>query len=108
MPVSGANGIAWEFTAQQVEAINYLKQLYGNTTFTCDGVTYLNQIALAQTSAPFAEGQGIVAATLQDGGTLPPSQQCLNTPFQCIPERVGLAATTWGIFAERRQNIFID
>jgi hypothetical protein len=28
----------------------------------------------------------------------------LNIPFQCIPERVGLAATAWGIFAQREIN----
>ena len=25
---SGANGIAWEFTGQMVEALNYMNQLY--------------------------------------------------------------------------------
>jgi hypothetical protein len=40
---------------------------------------------------------------LQDGDALhtPPYDQCLNTPFQCIPEPTGLAATIWGIFAEQ-------
>ena len=32
--------------------------------------------------------------------------QCLSIPFQCIPERVGLAATTWAIFADRNINPF--
>lgn len=41
---------------------------------------------------------------MQDGDGLPPLEQCLSTPFQCIPERVGLAATTWAIFAERNIN----
>jgi hypothetical protein len=41
---------------------------------------------------------------LQDGDALPPLGQCLATPFQCIPERVGIAATAWAIFAERGFN----
>lgn|GEM_PF-3395241 len=40
------------------------------------------------------------------GGLLPPIEQCLGTPFQCIPERVGLAATTWAILAELDVNPF--
>ena len=31
-------------------------------------------------------------------------EQSLSTPFQGIPERVGLAATTWAIFAESSFN----
>ena len=30
--------------------------------------------------------------------------QCLSTPFQCIPQRVGLAATAWAIFADLNLN----
>jgi hypothetical protein len=41
---------------------------------------------------------------MQKGNTLPPYEQCLQTPFQCIPERVGLAATAWAIFAEQVIN----
>ena len=61
---------------------------------------YLERIHQAQQTAPFGDGQGLAASTLQDGDTLPPLEQCLSTPFQCIPERVGLAATAWAIFAE--------
>src|SRR6202011_3629502 len=35
---------------------------------------------------------------------LPPYAQCLDTPFQCFPERPGLAATTWAIFADQTVN----
>jgi len=48
----------------------------------------------------------LVAATLQDGDTLAPIDQCLSTPFQCVPERVGIAATAWWIFAEMSYNPF--
>ena len=39
-----------------------------------------------------------------DGDLVPPREQCLSTPFQCIAARVGLAATAWGIFAEESYN----
>lgn len=103
-PVSGANGIAWEFTAQAVETMIYVDQLNGQSTFAPQISLYLAQIQQAQSSAPFGDGQGLVAATLENGDTLPPAQQCLNTPFQCIPERVGLAATAWAILAEQGIN----
>jgi hypothetical protein len=55
--------------------------------------------------APFGDGQGLVASTLENGDTLPPVDQCLNTPFDnCPPERVGLAATNWMILAEQEFN----
>lgn len=101
MPVSGANGIAWEFTGQAVETMIYVDQLFGQTTFQPQISMYLAQIQQAQASAPFGDGLGLVAATLENGDTLPPAQQCLNTPFQCIPERVGLAATAWAILAQQ-------
>lgn len=106
VPVSGPNGVAWEFTGQSVAAMQYLDRLYGQLSFAADAAFYLAQIRQAQTSAPFGDGQGLVAAALQDGGTLPPLDQCLNTPFQCIAERVGLAATDWAIFAEQGFNPF--
>jgi len=105
-PVSGPNGIAWEFTGQTVEAMHFVDQVYNDTRFESAASSYLGQIAVAQTSAPFADGLGLVASTLQDGDVLPPSQQCLQTPFQCIGERVGLAATAWAILAEQKLNVF--
>ncbi len=100
-PDSGANGVAWEFTGQVVEAMNYVDGLYNVTTFQSQANFYLDQIAQAQSSAPFADGLGLVASTLQSGDTLTPVNQCLNTPYQCIAERVGLAATIWAIAAEQ-------
>jgi hypothetical protein len=105
-PVSGANGVAWEFTGQVVEAMNYVDKLYNVTTFESSANTYLDQIAQAQTSAPFGDGLGLVASTLQSGNSLTPVNQCLNTPYQCIAERVGLAATAWGILAEQKLNVY--
>jgi hypothetical protein len=67
---------------------------------------YQLQIRHAQLSAPFGDGRGLVAATLQAGDTLPPYEQCLSTPFQCIATRVGLAATTWAILADLNVNPF--
>jgi hypothetical protein len=105
-PVSGPNGIAWEFTGQAVEVMRYVDQLYSDTRFESSATLYLSQIAQAQISAPFGDGLGLVASTLQDGDTLPPIQQCLQTPYQCIAERVGLAASVWAILAEQKLNVF--
>ena len=104
MPKDGPNGIAWEFTGQMVAVLRYVDRLYGQTEFEANAAFYQAQIRQAQLSAPFGDGQGLVAATLQDGDSLPPLQQCLDTTYQCIAERVGLAATSWAIFAERDFN----
>lgn len=103
-PMSGADGIAWEFTAQAVVTLSRLDRLYGSNTFGSAVSTYTHQIQTAQTAAPFGDGFGLVASTLQNGDLLPLDSQCLNTPFQCIPERVGLAASAWAIFAEQQIN----
>jgi hypothetical protein len=103
-PVSGANGIAWEFTGQVVETMIYVDQLFSQTTFQPQITLYLSQIQQAQASAPFGDGHGLVAATLENGDILSPAQQCLNTPFQCIPARVGLAATAWAFLAQQGIN----
>lgn len=103
-PESGPNGVAWEFTGQMVVTMQVVDALYGETAFAADIAALLAQIQKAQTTAPFGDGRGVVAATLPNGDVLPPANQCLKTPFQCIPERVGLAATTWAIFADRAIN----
>ena len=56
----------------------------------------LGQVRNAQTSAPFGDGRGLVASTLQDGDTLPPIEQALSTPFQTIPERVVIVSVATG------------
>jgi len=106
-----ADGIAWEFTGQVVVAMRLVDQLYGQTKFEPMADSYLAQIRQAQHFAPFGEGSGVVAATLNGENDQGPSQggfapvyQDLSTPFQEIPERVGLAATTWAIFADSATN----
>ena len=84
--------------------MRFVDNLYGESRFGTNAVFYLEQIRQAQASAPFSDGRGLVASTLQDGDLLPLLDQCLSTPFQCIPERVGLAATTWAIFADQSLN----
>ncbi len=101
------NGIAWEFTGQMVVAMNYVDQLYAQKGFATSAKAYLAQIGDAQKFAPFKDGDGLVAATLQNGDQLAPLDQCLDTPFQCIAERVGLAATVWSIFADENINPFL-
>lgn len=100
----GPDGIAWEFTAQVVVLMRLVDRLYGESVFETDAAFYLDKLALAQAAAPFGDTRGLVASTLQDGEALSPPEQCLTTPFQCIPQRVGLAATAWAIFAERDLN----
>jgi fibronectin type 3 domain-containing protein len=102
-PISGANGIAWEFTAQAVETMRYVDQVANQTTFESQADFYLQQLQLAVQAAPFGDGNGLVASTLQDGSTLPPPEQCLDTPFQnCPAERVGIAATAWMMLAAQK------
>src|SRR5262249_36263232 len=100
----GPNGIAWEFTGQAIEVMQFVDALYGDNRFRATADFYLGQAAQAQLAAPFADGKGLVAATLQDGDRLAPLDQCLTTPFQCIPERVALVATTWAILADQAGN----
>lgn len=103
-PTAGPKGIAWEFTGQTVVAMRFVDRLYQESRFEGEANFYLNHIRQAQRSAPFGDGRGVTASTLQDGDRLPPLEQCLSTPFQCIPERVGLAATTWALFADQDLN----
>jgi hypothetical protein len=103
-PTGGPNGIAWEFTAQSVELMRFVDALYSSDQFESTANLYMDQIQQAQTSAPFGDGAGLVGATVQGGDTLPPIQQGLITPFQDIPERTTLAATTWAIFADQGIN----
>jgi hypothetical protein len=103
-PTDGPNGVAWEFTGQAAVTMRFVDRLYRDMRFEQDAALLLGQIRRAQQLAPFTDGQGLVASTMDDGDVLPPIEQCLSTPYQCIPERVGLAATTWAIFAERSLN----
>ncbi len=105
-PTGGADGIAWEFTAQVALAARFVDGLYGGGEFQPAAEIYLNQLRRAQSLAPFGDGMGLVAATMQNGDRLPPLGQCLQTPFQCIPQRVGVAATAFAILAERGVSPF--
>ena len=97
---AGPKGIAWEFTGQAITAMQVVDRLFQENRFGTVAALSLDQLRQAQRLAPFGDGQGLVASTLQDGDRLAPLEQCLSTPFQCIPERVGLAVTTWAIFAD--------
>ncbi|HLE83851.1 MAG TPA: hypothetical protein VJG13_05885 [Thermoanaerobaculia bacterium] len=105
-PTEGPDGVAWEFTAQAVSVMRFVDALYGERRFEAEADLYLAELRRARTEAPFGDGRGLVASTLDGGDALPPLEQCLSTPFQCVPERVGLAATTWAILAERDVNPF--
>ena len=105
-PTAGPTGIAWEFTGQQVVVMRFIDELTGQTEFENAAASTFTQIGNAQTSAPFGDGQGLVASTIQNGDMLVPIEQCLSTPFQCVPERVGLAASIWGVLAEQSLNVF--
>src|SRR5262249_35768988 len=107
-PTSGPSGVAWEFTGQAVVTMRFVGAMYQESRFEAAARLYLDELRNAQKTAPFADSKGLVAATLQDGDLVPPYEQCLSTPFQCIAERVGLAATTWGVVAELNINPFLD
>jgi hypothetical protein len=101
----GPAGISWETTAQAVIAARLTNCLF-NAPVT-DAIAQLRgQLALAQSSAPFTDGSGVVSSTLQNGELVPVAEQCLSTPSRCVPSRVGLAATAWSIFATRERNPF--
>ena len=105
-PTEGPSGIAWEFTGQLAAALAVVDRQSRQRMFRRDIRRLLRNMVDAQQFAPFGDGKGIVASTLRDGDRIPPYEHCLSTPFQCIPQRVGLAATVWGIFAERNINPF--
>ena len=102
--MDGPDGIAWEFTAQAVLTMRFVDRLYREDRFADLADFYLKQIRIAQKRAPFTDKRGLPASTLQEGDQLPPREHCLSTPFQCIPQRVGRAATTTAIFAELGVN----
>lgn len=110
-PLDGlANGIAWEFTAQTVLTMRFVDQLYGSGEFAGTAAFYLGEIRRAQLMAPYGDGRGLTASTAdgeKDVAGYPPLDQGVGTPFQFIPERVGLAATTWAIFADQNLNLFV-
>jgi hypothetical protein len=103
-PSSGPNAVTWEFTGQTITAERFIAALYNESKFEDSAIAALDQVRQAQISAPFGDGLGLTASTMQDGDNLTPAQQCHDTPFQCISERVGLAATTWAIFAHQGFN----
>lgn len=104
VPTVGPGGIAWEYTGQTVAAIQMLDQVIPDSPFQTNAKSLLSEIQAAQADAPFGDGQGLVASTLQDGDFQPPAEQCLATPFACIPERVGIASSAWAIFATLKVN----
>lgn len=99
-----APGIAWEFTGQAVVTCSYLDALYVATSFQSCVQSYQSDSLQAANSAPFGDGAGVVYSTVPSGDTLALTSQCLKTIFDCIPERVGLAATIWAIFSDRGIN----
>lgn len=104
-PITGADGIALEFTSQLASAFNYWDALNHATVFSSSYEKYRSQIAIAQQSAPFGDGQGLVSAILQNGELLNPADQVLSNPFENnIPMRVGLNATTWAAMMDLQIN----
>ncbi len=104
-------GIAWEFTGQAVATMQFVDALYGESEFATKIVDFRSEIRRAQTLAPYGDGLGLVAATLdgenETATPFTPTNQGLTTPFQAISERVGLAATNWAIYADQGFNLFI-
>jgi hypothetical protein len=59
-----ADGIAWEFTGQVAAAMGFVDRLYGESHFAQQAGFYRQQIAQAQSFAPYTDGRGLAAATL--------------------------------------------
>ena len=102
VPAPPDTGIAWEFTGQMSETCHYVNLLSTNAGLQNCAQDYLEDVSVAQGKAPFGDGLGIPAATLSTGDLTPLSY--IQTPFQNIAERVGLAVLGWGIFAEQHFN----
>ena len=105
-PTAGPNGVAWEFTGQMCAAMQFVDSLYNDQRYASQIPQCLSWLAQAQSAAPFGDQQGLVASTMQDGDMLTAYEQCVSTPYQCIAERVGLAATNWAILANDGINPF--
>ncbi len=99
-----APGIAWEFTGQEVETCRYIDALFVTTSYQSCIQTYQSDILQAANSAPFGDGVGVVDSTLPNGDTLALASQYLQTIFECIPERVDLAASIWAILSDDTIN----
>jgi type IV secretory pathway VirB2 component (pilin) len=99
----GPAGISWGLTAQAIAAMRLVDCLHKGT-FQPEIASLASQLALAQSAAPFGDGRGLVGSTLANGDALPPSEHCLSTATECVPQRVGLAATSWAIFADLERN----
>jgi len=103
VPAPLSTGVAWEFTGQIAETCDYLYGSLNMTTFEACAQRRIGQVSEAQDSVRFGDVTGMVTRT-PSGDTLSSADWCLNTPFQCIPERIGLAATNWAIFADQGVN----
>ncbi|HTU44146.1 MAG TPA: tectonin domain-containing protein [Bryobacteraceae bacterium] len=106
-PQQPANGVAWEFTGQMCEGMQFVDSVYGDLRYQNQVTQCLSWLAQAQATAPFGDQQGLVASTIQNGNMLTPYDQCVMTPYQCIAERTGLAATNWAILAQEGLNPFV-
>jgi hypothetical protein len=99
----GPAGIAWDATAQAVSAMRVAQCLFG-APFSSEIAFYRGELARAQTGAPFTDGLGVTATTLENGDGIPAADQCLSTPGRCLPQRVNLGSTAWALFAARDRN----
>jgi hypothetical protein len=94
---AGPDGIAWEFTAQAVDAMRLLDNLYGDQTFQSRAGQLMIQLGF---SVGLTGSPGVVAVTVEiPNGTT--EDEAITTPFQTLPERDGLAATSWVLFADK-------
>ncbi len=101
----GTDGIGWQYTGQVIVALKFVQSLYrGSATddFVSQANSYLSQIQQAQQNAPNGDGNGLVAAILSQN--VQPYDQCINTPFGCVPARLSLSATAFAAFAEQGFN----
>lgn len=100
---NGPAGVSWGLTAQAILAMRLVDCVYGGP-FQQALATSLDQLALAQSTAPFGDHKGLVGSTLANGDVLAPAEQCLSTYSRCVGQRVELGTTAWSIFADHARN----
>jgi hypothetical protein len=96
--------IVWGGTARAVMAMRLADTIYGESRFEPVASFYLGQLRNAQQSAPFADGLGLVGATLQTDRGSTPVKECLPTGRAGIKNWFDAGATAWAALAEQRVN----
>ena len=103
---STPDGISWDATALATLALQATSAQYPESSaeFRDRASAFLTQLRQAQET--LGGGRGIVSATIQGEENLPPYEQCLTTPFGCLPSRMSVSATALAFAADLAFNPF--